>query len=110
MSHITPRALQMAALAFVRRQPEAFGNTNTNQGSGVPGVAGLLRAVVKAVVVDGVSYDLSGWVGEDRDLGGLVAGLGAGGGGQDDAAVGRGAVDAASSTAAAGDAGTGSGL
>jgi Wiskott-Aldrich syndrome protein len=67
-SHMTVRGIQQAALAFVRRQAASFVNVPPAEGRTLPAyrmlMAGLMAAV-KAVVVDGVAYDLSGYAGED---------------------------------------------
>ncbi|KAH6849727.1 hypothetical protein B0I37DRAFT_413182 [Chaetomium sp. MPI-CAGE-AT-0009] len=91
---ISARSLQQAALAFVRRQPASF-SQQVPGGAGAGGGAGSsstnnnthlrlagLRAAVRAVVVDGVVYDLGGWVGDDltRVVEGLKGGGGASGG------------------------------
>ena len=71
-SSLTTPAIQQAALSFIRRQPASF---NSYQPQAAPPrwqLAGL-RAQVKAVVVDGVVYDLGRWAGED--LGRVVDGV-----------------------------------
>jgi Wiskott-Aldrich syndrome protein len=77
---MTVRGIQQAALAFVRRQAASFAAANVPVPpppayGGALALAGL-KAAVKAVVVEGVAYDLSGYAGED--LGRVVASLGSG--------------------------------
>ncbi|KAH6636097.1 hypothetical protein F5144DRAFT_591369 [Chaetomium tenue] len=81
---ISARSLQQAALACCRRQPASFTSSQTPpapQHASVPQwrLAGL-KAAVRAVVVEGVVYDLGGWAGDDlgRVVEGLRAGVGAG--------------------------------
>ncbi|KAL2140602.1 hypothetical protein VTI28DRAFT_3612 [Corynascus sepedonium] len=94
--HMTVRGLQQSALSFVRRRAASFTNgSQDNKNDITTGIAyegdhsssnnptahhyqhhdlSGLRATLRSVVVNGVAYDLTGWVGDD--LGRLVESLG----------------------------------
>ncbi|KAL2164068.1 hypothetical protein VTH06DRAFT_3282 [Thermothelomyces fergusii] len=70
-SQITTRGLQQSALSFVTQHGASFANGPSSplqqqqQQQAPPGSSAGLRAAVRAVVVDGLAYDLAGWAGAD---------------------------------------------
>ena len=63
--HISVRAIQAAALAFVRRQPVPLANLPAHDPLAPRMPLAGLKAVVKSVLVDGTAYDLTGYLGDD---------------------------------------------
>ena len=63
--NISVRAIQAAALAFVRRQPIPLANLPPQDPLAPRMPLAGLKATVKSVVVDGAVYDLTGYLGDD---------------------------------------------